>query len=234
MGLAEQCGGLLRDSLSNQRAYRLVNSKYPPIHIFDDVANQEDFDALYAVQALTNPRLREQVGQLNRVPEPQRPWGIPGCNFALGPFVHVNPAGSRFSAGEFGVFYCAEHMSTAIAETRHHQERYFQNIEGLKYDRIVMCGLKTVFNAELVNIFPASEYPQWHSPEDYTASQQLGDQLRNNQDQGLIYESVRDPGKRCYALLTPKAITQVVPASHYEYVWDGVKITHTLTIRRLS
>ncbi len=75
----------------HQDAYRLVNGKYPPIHIFDDVADQGDFDALYAVQALTNPRLQMQVGELHRVPEARRPWGIPGCNYALGPFVHLSP-----------------------------------------------------------------------------------------------------------------------------------------------
>ena len=29
------------------QAYRLVNSKFPPIHLFDDVADSEDFDALF-------------------------------------------------------------------------------------------------------------------------------------------------------------------------------------------
>ena len=217
-----------------QTAYRLVNSKFPPIHIFDDVADQADFDALFAVQALTNPRLQQQIGQLNRVPENQRPWGIPGCNFALGPFVHVNPAGSRFSNGEFGVYYCADHINTAIAETRYHQERYFQNVEGLKYDRIVMCGLKTVFSATLVDITPAKRHPAWHDPDHYTAAHQLGAELREEQEPGLHYESVRACGQDCYALFTPACIREVIPTSHYEYVWDGEQITHALTIRRLS
>ena len=33
------------------QAYRLVNSKFPPIALFDDVADAEDFDALYQIQA---------------------------------------------------------------------------------------------------------------------------------------------------------------------------------------
>ena len=48
----------------HQEAYRLVNGKYPPIHLFDDVADQADFEALYAVQALTNPRIQMQVGDV--------------------------------------------------------------------------------------------------------------------------------------------------------------------------
>ena len=234
MGLESRLRSLPKKVLSHQAAYRLVNSKYPPIHIFDDVADQADFDALFAVQALTNPRLQQQLGQLNRVPEEQRPWGIPGCNYALGPFVHINPAGSRFSNGNVGIYYCADHINTAIAETRYHQERYFQNVEGLKYDRIVMCGLKTLFSAELVDISPASQHPDWHASDDYGPAQELGAALRERQETGLQYESVRAAGQYCYALLTPGAITSVIPTSHYEYVWDGEQIAHCLTIRRLS
>ena len=44
--------------------YRLVNSKFPPIGLFDDVASLDEFEALYALQALTNPRLRNEAGDL--------------------------------------------------------------------------------------------------------------------------------------------------------------------------
>ncbi|EKF74810.1 hypothetical protein A11A3_06245 [Alcanivorax hongdengensis A-11-3] len=216
-----------------QPAYRLVNGKYPPIHIFDDVADQADFEALYAVQALTNPRLQTLVGDLNRVPEARRPWGIAGCNYALGPFVHVNPAGSRFSDGQFGVYYCADSMNTAIAETRYHQQRYFQQVKGLKYDRIVMRGLKTRFSATLRDLYPASAFPDLHHTSDYSAPRALGEQLLKNDEHGVHYESVRAPSGHCYALLSPHLIEQVLPTRHYEYVWDGERIAHILTIHTL-
>ena len=40
------------------RWHRLINSKYPTIDIFDDIASPEAFDAIYAMQAKVNPRLR--------------------------------------------------------------------------------------------------------------------------------------------------------------------------------
>ena len=224
----------LRDC-RHQDAYRLVNGKYPPIHIFDDVADQGDFDALYAVQALTNPRLQMQVGELHRVPEARRPWGIPGCNYALGPFVHLSPQGSRFSDGDYGVFYCAERMATAIAETRYHQERYFRNVTGLKYDRIVMRGLRVRFSARLRDIHtPYRDDRGWHDPDDYSAARRLGRTLRDADEHGLAYGSVRHQRALCFALLSPHLIEAVTPATHYEYVWDGEKIAHVLTIRRLA
>ncbi|MCU5785419.1 hypothetical protein B27N_00422 [Alcanivorax marinus] len=218
-----------------QDAYRLVNGKYPPIEIFDDVADQADFEALYAVQALTNPRLQMLVGELHRVPPHRRPWGIPGCNYALGPFVHLSPQGSRFSDGGYGVFYCAERMATALAETRFHQEQYFRRVPGLKYDRIVMRGLRVRFSARLRDIHtPYRDDSGWYRPDDYGPARALGQRLFDADEHGLAYGSVRHDGALCFALLSPHLIESVTPATHYEYVWDGERIAHVLTIRRLS
>ncbi|MDF2974655.1 MAG: uncharacterized protein K0R61_5105 [Microvirga sp.] len=38
----------------------------------------------------------------------------------MAPFTHLNPKGSRFSDGSYGVYYAADRLSTAIAETAHH------------------------------------------------------------------------------------------------------------------
>ena len=39
------------------QAYRLVNSKFPPIALFDDVADADEFELLYQIQALTTAQL---------------------------------------------------------------------------------------------------------------------------------------------------------------------------------
>jgi hypothetical protein len=222
-------------ALLHQDAYRLVNGKYPPIQLFDDVADEADFEALYAVQALTNPRIQMQVGELHRVPPGRRPWGIPGCNYALGPFVHLSPYGSRFSDGAYGVFYCAERMATAIAETRYHQERYFQGVRGLKFDRIVMRGLKVRFSARLRNIHdPYRDDEAWYHTDDYGSARRLGQALFDADEHGLVYGSVRHNQARCFALLSPHLVESVTPATHYEYIWDGERIAHILTIRQLG
>lgn len=210
----------------NQVCYRLMPSKFPPIALFEDVASHEDFEILYNIQAITNPRLRQEVGNLHCVPPAERPYGIRGCSYALGPFVHLNPAGSRFSRGQFGIYYAAIDVETAIAETRYHQERYFSSIEGLKYDRLSMRSLKTIFSASLHDI-SGDEYRQsnlYHA-QDYKESRHLGDQLKKINSNGLVYDSVRHPGHLCFALFTPKIISDVIQAAHYSYIWDGERIS---------
>lgn len=209
----------------NQIAYRLIPSKYPPKSLFDDVASHDEFEILFSIQEITNPRIRNELGNLNRVPANERPYGIRGCNYALGPFVHLNPAGSRFSNGDFGVYYAADEVQTAIAETRYHQQQYFLGIVGLKYDRLSMRCLKTQFSANLRDIRSTEFLPnQWHDPDNYFPAQSLGAELKLNSESGLVYWSVRAPSKICYAIFSPKLISDVIQTEHYEYIWDGEKI----------
>lgn len=212
-------------SFNGQIAYRLIPSKYPTQSLFDDVADHAEFEVLFAIQELTNPRLRNELGNLNRVPSQERPYGIRGCNYALGPFVHLCPTGSRFSRGDFGIYYAADEVQTAIAETRYHQERYFSLVVGLKYDRLSMRCLKTTFSAQLRDIRSDTyTYVTWYNPDNYADAQALGASLKNNGDSGLVYNSVRAAGKICFALFSPSVISDVIQASHYEYIWDGQKI----------
>lgn len=216
-------------SFVNQTAYRLIPSKYPPKSLFDDVANHAEFEILFSIQALTNPRIRNELGNLNRVPAAERPYGIRGCNYALGPFVHLNPAGSRFSKGDFGVYYAAEDVQTAIAETRHHQQEYFAGVAGLKYDRLTMRCLKTQFSANLRDIRGDifTSHDCYHK-DNYAAGQQLGAAFNAHNDAGIAYTSVRLAAKTCYALFSPRLITDVIQTAHYDYIWDGEKIVVAL------
>jgi len=210
----------------NQAAYRLIPSKYPPKSLFDDVADHDQFEVLFAIQELTNPRIRNELGNLNRVPAQERPYGIRGCNYALGPFVHLNPDGSRFSKGDFGIYYAAEDVQTAIAETRYHQQYYFSSVVGLKFDRLSMRCLKTQFSANLRDIRDDSfKQSDWYSKDNYSAAQQLGENVKANNDTGIAYWSVRIDNKICYALFSPSVIKDVIQTTHYEYIWDGEKIT---------
>ncbi len=205
-----------------QQGYRLVNSKFPPIDLFDDVADAAEFELLYQLQALTNPRLQNEAGRLGLIPLAEIPFGIPGCSYAVGPFTHVNPAGSRFSAGAFGVLYLADVMDTAIAEVRHHQNHYWSNVTGLSFERFVFRGLSCTFDeaASLDATGLALDHPIY-APDDYSHARQLGAAARRAGCPGLRYHSVRSPGNHCWALLTPRPVRSIVQTAHFEMIWSG-------------
>lgn len=208
--------------LNNQQAYRLINSKFPPESLFDDVADEQEFTAIYAIQALTNPRIQDELGNLTLIPSEEIPFGITGVNYATAPFTHVNPDGSRFSDGTFGMLYIADSIETAIAETKHHQEKAFQNIVGLHYDTIIMRGIAIRFSGKIID---CTTNDKIHATNDYTASRLLGALLRKDGELGVYYKSVRREGAVCWGLFSPKTIHSAIQTKHLEFIYNGTCIS---------
>lgn len=212
--------------------FRLVNSRFPPISLFDDVADKSEFDLLYQLQALTNPRIQTEIGNLSLIRPSEIPFGIPGCSYATSPFTHVNPQGSRFSDGQFGMLYLADTVNTAIAEVSFHQQRYWSGVHGLDYDRLVFRGLKV--NTGDMSGYDATELDPGdaiYDPDNYAPARAFGHTLFKAGADGLRYHSVRNPGADCWGLFTPRPVTSVVQTSHFEFIWGGQTIS---AIHRVS
>jgi hypothetical protein len=204
------------------QAYRLVNSKFPPIALFEDVADADEFEVLYQIQALTNPRLQNEVGHLELIPRGEIPFGIPGCSYATAPFTHVNPAGSRFSDGSFGVLYLAGSMETALAEVQHHQSLYWSKVQSLNYERFVFRGLSCSFvDAAMKDAASIPMTDPIYAPHDYAHSHGLGRAVKDAGGPGLRYNSVRAHGSYCWALMTPRLVSSIIQTAHYEMIWNG-------------
>ena len=45
--------------------YRLINSAHPPIDLFEDIADPEDWLLLGSGESKTNPRLAQTIGNLD-------------------------------------------------------------------------------------------------------------------------------------------------------------------------
>ena len=97
--------------------WRIIPSRFSPIQPFERVADPDDLEAVFALESLTNPELRDEAGAIELVPPEDRISG-PDTAVIMATFTHLNPTGIRFSDGTFGVFYAADDLNTAIAETK--------------------------------------------------------------------------------------------------------------------
>lgn len=103
---------------------RIVRSAYPPIDLFEELAEPEDWPLLISAVQKSNPRVIESIGNLDLVP-PGRRVGGPGASYLMAPFTHTSPdRPSRFSDGRHGVLYVAGDFETAVHETIHHHGRF--------------------------------------------------------------------------------------------------------------
>lgn len=209
-----------------QRAYRIVPSRFPPIGVFDAIADPKDLDALYRIEALTNPRLREAWGELANVPKAHRVSG-PGTTPLMAAFTHVNPGGSRFADGSYGVLYLAHEFDTAVEETVFHREQFLAATSEPPVD-ITMRTYVSGVHGMLHDI--RGGWPAVHDPASYAASQKLGARLREEGSNGLAYDSVRRKGGECAALFYPDLASPCVQGKHLMYRWDGARIAQVLEV----
>ena len=210
--------------------FRVVPSRFPTIHLFERVAQPSDWDALYWLESLTNPRLREEVGEIDLVAVEDRVFG-PGATVIMAPFTHLNPSGSRFADSSFGVYYAAAVLTTSIAETRFHREKFLRATRQppMELDmRTYLADVAATFHdirglrAKLSAIY---------DPDSYVSSQELGRALKRDGSNGVAYESVRHPGGECLALFRPRLIQNLRQGMHLRYVWDGARISRVYELR---
>ena len=123
--------------------HRIVASRMPTIHLFERVADPSDWDALYELESMTNPRIRNEVGELHLVPKADRVSG-PNASIVMAPFTHLSPQGTRFTNGRFGAYYAAESIDTAIAETRFHRENFLRATSQAPTELEMRCYLADV------------------------------------------------------------------------------------------
>jgi hypothetical protein len=207
----------------------LVPSRFPPVLLFDAVADPADLAVVFAIEALGNPRLRDEIGELALVPPDQRISG-PGSSPIMAAFTHLNPEGSRFSDGSYGVYYAAADLATAVAEVSHHRARFLARTQEPTIDIDLRCYRVTVAAVlcDLRGLREEASAAALYDPDSYAASQIFGSQLRlaAEPEVGIAYDSVRWPGGQCVALFTPRATQPPTrQAEHVSLRWNGERIS---------
>lgn len=205
--------------------YRIIPSRFPPINLFEEVADPDDLEAIYAIEALTNDRLRHEVGNLNLVPVEDRISG-PGSSPIMAAFTHLNPDGDRFTDGTFGVFYAGDSIETAVAETRYHRVKFMLATDEPPQEldmRVYAVDLDA--NLHDIREMRITHEAYYHSTS-YSEAQELGRDLRKDGSDGIIYQSVRHQSGECAAVFRPRLLSNCRQERHLCYMWDGSEIAN--------
>jgi hypothetical protein len=207
-------------------SWRLVSSRFPPAGLFDRVSSADDLEIVMEIEGLTNDRLRQELGQIALVPEEDRIYG-PGTTPIMATFTHLNGEGSRFTDGSYGVYYAANTIETAVAETRFHRSRFLAATREPPIE-IDMRSYASDIDADLHDIAGLqATLPDIYAPDPdkYGPAQAFARTLRDAGSNGIVYSSVRNPGGECIAVFRPRLLQPVIQGKHYCYVWNGEQIT---------
>lgn len=206
-------------------AVRIIRSVFPPIDLFEDIADPADWPLLISAEQKTNPRVMTTIGNLDLVPAERRVGGN-GASYLMAPFTHVSmDRPSRFTDGSFGVLYVGNVFETALFETIHHHARFMaRTAEAPGWTsqfREILLSVAADLH-DLRGAGTADHAPL--DPDSHAASQALARVLRSNGSDGLVYPSVRHPGGECVGLFYPDGASDPVQGRHLDYHWDGSRV----------
>ena len=210
------------------KARRIVATRHPPIDLFEDIADPQDWELLVSAEAKSNPRVAESVGRLDLVPGARRVSG-PGASYLMAPFVHVSTGrAGRFHDGTFGAWYAANRFQTAVAETAFHTAAFYRSTAQAPGWLVQMRELIVRVDHRFHDLRAAPDFQACLHPDSYAASQALAWQLCSAHDSdGIVYPAVRDHGGEALAAFWPDVVRlPVTPGRHLGYHFDGEHIDY--------
>lgn len=210
-----------------ERTHRVIGSRFPPIDLFDDVADPADWELLAKAESRTNPRIREELGDLSLIPVARRLSGS-GAGWVIGAFTHISKdRTSRFSDGSYGVYYAAESVETALCEHAFHMGLFYARTAEAPGWLAQVRELVGTIDAELTDLRggrPEHAGLLDPDPASYPVPQRFAAALRARDGNGIVYPSLRHPGGGCFAAFWPNVVTPPMQGDHYRYHWNGTKV----------
>jgi len=204
------------------QTHRLVMSHFPPIDLYDDVADPRDWEALAQAQARTNPRIYEQIGDLSLVPSDRRISGD-GASWVMAAFTHISPhRSSRFSDGSYGVYYAGNSLETALREHTFHMARFYAASAIQPGWVSQVRQLIGSIDADLVDL-RGGEHIDILGPDldTYSAAQSFAKTVRHDGTNGIVYPSQRHTAGQCICAFYPDVVTAPRQGDHFRYHWNG-------------
>jgi hypothetical protein len=173
-------------------------------HLFDDLSDDPaDWQAAISLEIAHKPSHYE-----SNQPAIDRPFEEAEFISAIR-FPFDNWSQSRFSRGQFGVWYGSPELETTVHETVYHwrngllADAGLENYEGVSIERrvhLVRCS------GALINLTPRiDEWPQLRA-NDYAPCQALGERLHREGHPGLWTPSARCTGINA-AVFTPRILS---------------------------
>jgi hypothetical protein len=210
-------------------SYRAVASKYPTVGVYDRIVDAAGLPALLEIEALTNPRVREEALAYRKV-RPEDAIAGPGTTPIMASFVYSGP--SRFCDGSYGVYYAAREEETAIAESRYHTEAFLRATHQPSIDvdkRVYAATIDGDFDDIRARSLRSKLYAA--APDDYAYAQRYAHRLyaRNAVD-GIVYNSVRHAGGQCVAAFRPRIVSRAHVRKYIQFRWDGNRIAGVVDV----
>src|SRR5262245_43946614 len=105
------------NSLHWKRSWRVINTRYPEVNLYERVVPAEDLPAIDEVERITSNRARQEAGEIHLLRS--NDYFGEGCSNDVKASFSYRVNG-RFSNRDFSAYYSAESIKTAACEKAYH------------------------------------------------------------------------------------------------------------------
>ncbi|MBF0448928.1 MAG: RES family NAD+ phosphorylase [Magnetococcales bacterium] len=207
------------------QAIRIIPHRYPPIDIYERIAEPDEWEILMELESLTNNQFRNEIGETCLM-MPEKQQLDEEARGVMAPFCHFDPRqAGRFNSTEFGAYYAAIDFDTAFRESLFHMENFYRDTDDppLYADFRAYAGPIRAALHDLRNGYEILHEADANL-DGYSRNQAFTQELYEADSLGLLYNSVRNPGGQCLAILNPTVIPPPEVHTHLRYHWDGQRI----------
>ncbi len=198
--------------------FRNIKSIRKSQDLYDDLSD-DPIEWQYAIKNAEDSKPRSYL------PEPiiNRPFDEAYFQAIMFIFQMPNWKASRFSAGNYGVWYGALDLITTIHETVYHWRNFLKAADLEKYDSFII-GERRVFQVKCEALLldfrnKINDFPQLIDAENYQFTQNIGEYIQGQGHPGLFSCSARCEGT-ISVIFTPKVLKNPRDYCYLTYTLD--------------
>lgn len=205
------------------RTVRLVTTARLRRPVLLDLVDESELQMLAEIEGATSNRLLAQSRGAGEVHPYEMVFGVPHAAFINAAFAYAKPREpNRFNGADRGAWYASFDVETSLAEVRFHLTEMLAET-GVFEATVDYAELHASFAGDFLDLRQHPEHPALHPDKaiGYPTGNALADAVRAKGMNGIIYPSVRNPGRTCIAALFPHAVQSVAQGSVYRMTWSG-------------
>jgi len=196
----------------DEKWHRLIPSRFPPVEVYETFGDSEIVEIAKALEAKTNPRLKEKAWQLEGRSVRENSPALQNWNHA--PFAYPNPEGSTFLDPAYSVLEMVRGVRPALARALRRREQFLQRTSEPPLG-VDMRLLITPVKGRFVDLSEAAIDP--NQANRWAMGKGFYDEGKN----GILFRSPEQPASLSLSIFNNTVLGRSVQATHYRFVWDG-------------
>lgn len=199
----------------NEEFHLLIPSRFPPVPLYTRLGDADIQRAAEALEAKTNPRLREERRRSQMEPQAS-PHQLQNWNLA--PFAYANPTGTSLLGPGYRVLELVKGVRPALAHALLRREAFLASTEEPPV-RIEMRLISRNVSGGFADLTSA---PLDMDPD---SLRRIGAQIYSSEARGILFRRHDLCGTRAIAVFDGGALGRAVQSDHFRFEWDGYQIT---------